>query len=130
MKPRIKIYTASKLIHAELWKRLIEEWQEIEFTARWPVMHVGIVPDAAHFAKVFWEHDLEDVNRSDGVMVYAEPNDKLRGALVEAGMALALDKFVITIGSHSDYSTWQYHPRVHRVPDLDHARILLTCMAM
>jgi nucleoside 2-deoxyribosyltransferase len=130
MRPRIRIYGASKLSHVEMWKRLIEEWTEIEFTARWPVKHVGTVPDAAHFARVFWEHDLEDVRSSDGILIYADPEDKLRGALVEAGMALALGKFVIVVGEHVDYGTWQHHPRVHRVPDMEHARMLLLCMAM
>lgn len=126
----IRIYTASKLRHAPLWRGLIEEWPEIEFTARWPVKHVGTVPDDPSYARVFWEHDLEDVSKSDGVLLYAEDSDKLRGGLVEAGMAIALGKFVIVVGKHFDYGTWQYHPLVHRSPNLDAARLLLTCMGM
>ncbi len=126
----IKIYTASKLIHAGLWRELVETWTEIEFTARWPVKHVGTVPDDPSYARVFWEHDLEDVSKSDGVLLYAEKGDHLRGGLVEAGMAIALGKFVIVVGDHPDYGTWQYHPRVHRAANLDAARLLLTCMAM
>lgn len=129
-KPRIKVYGASKLCHVEVWKQLSKSWTEIEFTARWPFKHVGTVPDEPCFARVFWEHDLEDVVAADGVVVYAKPEDDLRGALVEAGMALALGKFVIVVGENKNYGTWQYHPLVHRVADLTDARTLLMCMGM
>ena len=126
----IKVYTASKLGHAPRWRALLKEWPEVAFTARWPHKHVGAVPDEAVFARVFWEQDLEDVSRAGGVLVYAEPGDHLRGALVEAGMALALGKWVIVVGEHEDYGTWQYHPLVYRVSDLDQARLLLRTMAL
>ena len=126
----LKVYTASKLDKAPLWLRLIEEWDEIEFVARWPRLHVGTTPDAPCYAKVFWQHDLEDVSESDIVLVYSEPHDKLRGALVEAGMALALQKPVIVVGEHLDYGTWQFHPLVYKVPDLEEARLLLKTFAM
>ena len=126
----IKVYTASKLAQAPLWKRLIVEWWEIDFTARWVVQHVGTTPDHPCFARIFWEHDHADVASADVVLLYAEANEHLRGGLVEAGIAIALDKKVIVVGEHPDYGTWQYHPNVHRVPDLEHARILLRTMAM
>src|SRR5690242_4583010 len=126
----IKVYGASKLLHKDMWVDLRSKWQEIEFTARWPILHVGTVPDEHYFAKIFWVHDYEDVLKADVVLVYAEPEDKLRGALVEAGMAIAFGKQVIVVGEHPDYSTWQYHPQVNRVPNLDMARLLLKTMAM
>lgn len=125
----IKVYCASKLHHAELWKRLYDEWNDVmEIVARWPFAHVNTVPDTAHYAKIFWQQDHEDVVKADVVLIYAEPDDKLRGALVEAGMAIALGKQVIVVGEHPDYGTWQYHPLVNRVPDIESARILLSCM--
>lgn len=126
----IKVYTASKLSEANRWRELAKEWQEIEFVARWPFKHVGTVPDHAIFAKIFWQHDLEDVSSSDVVLIYAEPEHKLRGALVEAGMAIALGRKVIVVGDHPDFGTWQHHPLVHIVEDLEQARILLMTMAM
>jgi nucleoside 2-deoxyribosyltransferase len=123
----IKVYTASKLVHAPLWRILVEDWPGVEFVARWPFNEF---PDEATFARVFWEHDLEDVGRCDVVLVYAAYDDKLRGALVEAGMALALGKQVIVVGDHRDYGTWRHHPRVHGVADLEQARLLLSCMAL
>ena len=37
----LPVYTASKLHHAPMWVRLMEEWPEINFTARWPHLHVN-----------------------------------------------------------------------------------------
>jgi nucleoside 2-deoxyribosyltransferase len=126
----IRVYTASKLSEAQRWRDLIREWQEVEFVARWPIKHVGTVPDEPIFAKVFWEHDLEDVGTADVVLVFAKSEHRLRGALVEAGMAIALGRRVIVVGEHDDYGTWSYHPLVYRVRDLAEARVLLTAMAM
>ena len=127
---RIKVYTASKLSEAGRWRDLKDAWPEVDFVARWPFKHVGAVPDTPTFAKVFWDHDLQDVEKSDVVLIYGAPADKLRGALVEVGMALAMGKEVIAVGDHPDYSTWQYHRRVHRVDDLSQARLLLATMAL
>ncbi len=128
---RMKVYTASKLSDAPLWRRLRDDWPEVTFTARWPVCHVGTVPDTACFAKIFWQHDVEDVSASDVVVVYTESSiNHLRGALIEVGIALALSKEVIVVGDHPDYGTWQYHKSVHRVNDLLQARQLLQTMAL
>lgn len=125
----MRIYTASKLNKAHLWRDLVSAWPEVTFTARWPTLHVGVTPDEPCYAKVFWQHDLEDVLAADGVLLYAEPEDHLRGALVEAGMAIATGRFVVVVGEHDDYGTWQYHPLVYKVGDLESARLLLKTMA-
>lgn len=124
----IKVYTASKLRHAEMWRTL--HMDGVEFTARWPRLHVGTVPDDPRYAKIFWVHDEEDVRASDVVLVYAELKDKLRGALVEAGMAIALGKDVIVVGEHDDFGTWQYHPLVHKARNMKQVALLLRCLAM
>lgn len=56
----IKVYTASKLRHVELW---LLSWENVEWTARWPSYHVIGIPDSEGFAARFWEHDLSDVQR-------------------------------------------------------------------
>lgn len=63
------------------------------------------------------------------MLVYAEEGEHLRGALVEAGMAIALGKIVLVIGSHPDFGTWQHHPNVMHAADLDHARARLAELA-
>lgn len=113
----IRIYTASKLQHAAFWRDMQKHWHWAFFHARW-LRHNEIgTPDTPEHAVHFWQEDEEDVRNADLVIVYAVPGDHLRGALVEAGIALANGVPVMVVGEHSDYGTWQYHPGVIRVPD-------------
>lgn len=75
--------------------------------------------------KVCWIVDQHDVASCDVLLVYAEEGDELRGALVEAGMAIALNKMVIVVGNSPCYGTWQNHPNVIYAKDLDHAKRLI-----
>ncbi len=126
-KPRV--YTASKLDHADLWLHLVDEWPEIEFTARWPVDYLAnFYKDAGIDGRQFWIIDEEDVRAADFVMVYGEPQDVLRGALVEAGMAIGLGRRVIVVGDNPFYGTWQYHPLVTRVESLEVARGMISTL--
>ena len=117
---QVRVYTASKLHHAALWRGLRETNPGIYFTARWPFF-AGAVSDSSDAAEYFWQDDLADVLRSDVVLVYALSGEKLRGALVEVGAALSLGRVVYVVGKHEDYGTWQYHPNVVRVGTLDKA---------
>lgn len=128
----MKVYTASKLAQAPRWRALAAARPDIEFTARWAA-YVGWpeddprhVADTPENAVGFWVEDEEDVRRSDAVIVYAEPEERLRGGLVEAGMGIVLKKTVIVVGEHKDYGTWQYHPTVRRVATLDEALALVS----
>lgn len=116
-----QVYTASKLRHAPLWLKLKQEYYgQYEFTSRW-IFIAGMVPESPDNAKVFWIRDYEDVKRSTHVLVYAEGEENLRGALVEAGMGIALGKTVIVVGDSREYGSWQFHPSVLRAPDLGRA---------
>jgi len=132
---RLKVYTASKLSEAPLWRALADDWKEIEIVARWPFIHVtgsGLPSwpgDCAAHGAVFWQHDHDDVARCDVVLVYGKGDGTLRGALVEAGMGIALGKYVIVVGSDPSYGTWQFHPSVARVRTLDEARSLMRLKA-
>ena len=121
----IRIYGASKLDKVPLWTRLRREWEAVHFVMRWPWEHVGVIEDTPQEARKFWVEDLEDVMKAQLVMVYGEPQDKLRGALVEAGMAIATGRKVLVVGEHPDYGTWQYHPSVYQACNLDAAYGLL-----
>jgi nucleoside 2-deoxyribosyltransferase len=119
---RPKVYTASKLKHASMWRDLRSIWSShVEFTARWPDLEDKLSDDEC-FAREFWRHDIQDIARADCVLVYAEPGEHLRGALVEAGAGIALGKHVVLVGEHPDYGTWQYHPMVTKVDSLGWAR--------
>lgn len=109
----VKIYTASTLRHAEMWRRLVRENLDICFTARWPFTEV-FDGDAHDQAPNFWSHDLSDVAYADVVLTYAVEGDALRGALIETGYGLALGKHVIIVGDHPSYGTWRRHrPIIH-----------------
>lgn len=141
-----KVYTASKISHAGLWKSLADQtkresfaWSHVEFTARWPYMaHLEASPverlTPAQFSHC-WTMDLQDVARSDFVLLYAgelerklsdmpygEDSDVLRGALVEAGAALALGKRVVSVGLDESH-TWSHHPLSLRLDTLERARL-------
>lgn len=130
---QINVYTASKLDHAQLWRDLSvhEDWNHVHFTARWPYMVLceHHAEDPVVRASHFWRHDFADVQRSDLVLVYGVEGEKLRGALVEAGIALGMGKRVMVVGKHPDYGSWQYHPNVLRKVSLDNARISLHSIA-
>jgi nucleoside 2-deoxyribosyltransferase len=125
----IRVYTASKLTRAPLWQTLCSSWPHVYFHARW-LKHVSIgTPDTPDNAASFWQEDEQDVRCADVVVVFAQNDEHLRGALVEAGMALAMKIPVIVIGDHKDYGTWQYHPGVTRLKDLEELRGHLELLA-
>lgn len=133
MKPNLRIYTASCLHHAPLWRQLAHEWNEFTFSARWPFHHCDsngtpIWPES--FAPIFWEQDVEDIKNSDVLLIWAEPTDPLRGALVEAGVALGLGKKIILSGQNERFGTWQFHPLISSVKSLEEGRKLLNLLAI
>jgi nucleoside 2-deoxyribosyltransferase len=107
----LKVYIASKIAHAEQWRNFYSLTPSIHLVSRWPFLIPFIQEDQS---KKFWQEDLADIQACDVLVVYAQAGEKLRGALVEAGMALALNKPVVVIGDHPDYGTWSQHPLVSR----------------
>lgn len=124
----LRVYTASKLRHAPMWRELCASTEHVQFHARW-LKHLALgTPDTPERAVEFWMQDEQDVKDADAVLVMADGNDHLRGALVEAGMAIAYGVPVVVVGKHADYGTWQYHPGVTRADDMEHALTLLRSM--
>lgn len=117
----IRVYTASKLRHGAMWRKLDEETPGITCYSRWLKHNRIVTPDTPENAREFWLQDTQDVRDADVVFVYAEPDDHLRGALVEAGIAIAMGVPVIVIGDHPDYGTWQYHPLVIKALTIEKA---------
>jgi hypothetical protein len=127
----LKIYTAARLTQAHKLLMTVAEWPGHEVTSGWLLRILNMEEDpyggpiSPELAREIWIEDEEDVRRADVVLVYWEPGDNLRGALVEAGMGIVLGKEVIVVGNCPAYGTWQYHPRVWRVGDLPGAKLLL-----
>ena len=118
-----RIYFASKLKHGQKWQDLCANNQGFIAHARWLKHNVMGTEDSAENAGEFWLQDEQDVQDADVVIVYAAPEDHLRGALVEAGIAIANNVPVIVVGEHPDYGTWQHHPGVSRAESLTAALI-------
>lgn len=114
----LRVYTASKLRHAAMWRALCRDTPHIYAHARWLKHNTLGTPDTPEHAAEFWLQDEQDVRDADVVLIYAEPDDHLRGALVEAGIAIACGVPVIVVGNHPDFGTWQYHPGVFRALNL------------
>jgi hypothetical protein len=126
----IKVYIASKLHYADKFQKLRATWKNdsIDLHARWhdqaALEHEGhsLSPEDFH---IFWSVDEEDVKMSDAIILYGESHDKLRGALVEAGMAIGAGILTILVGDCPDFGTWQHHPVVVKADSLEHARTML-----
>lgn len=120
---RPRVYTASKLFHSSLWIDLYDDpaWSFIEWTARWPrLVDLERTATPADFGH-FWAMDIQDVQRSDFVLLLGGIHeDALRGALVEAGAAIALGKIVVAVHL-SPHHSWSFHPLVVRLDSLDEA---------
>jgi hypothetical protein len=125
----IKVYIASKLAYASRFRKFREEWKEenIDLHARWfDQAHIELneSPTPNDF-RIFWMVDEEDVRTSDALILYAQEGDHLRGALVEAGIAIANKVLVIVVADHPDYGTWQWHPGVVHAGTFEHAKTLI-----
>lgn len=124
----IRIYTSSKMRHGHMWRKICDARSDVIFHARW-LKHIQIgTPDTPTHARKFWLQDQQDVRDADVLIVYAEPEDRLRGALVEVGMALAYGVPVIVVGEHEDYGTWRWHPAIHWADTLHNALELAASM--
>jgi nucleoside 2-deoxyribosyltransferase len=115
----IRVYFASALHHAPKWRQLCAKSTEIIAHARWLKHSTLGTPDTPDHAKEFWLEDEQDVRDADAVVVFAQGDDRLRGALIETGIALACQIPVFVIGDHQEYGTWKYHPGVTIVSDFD-----------
>lgn len=115
-----KVYTASKIKHRTKWQGTeIVYRDKLEFTARWVFMSPGPDHDSTFWTpaqkQLHWIQDIQDVQRSDFLLAYAEPEDPVKGTLVEIGAAIAACKIVLAVGFDDSHS-WQAHPLVLPMP--------------
>lgn len=110
-----KVYFASKMHHAEKWRDL---YSHVHLSCRWPFLEPFVEPSPEN-ARKFWLDDFTDIENCDVLVCYAEEDEKLRGALVEVGIALGLGKIVYLVGDHPDFGTWRYHRLVYNYETLE-----------
>ena len=101
----MKIYTASKTAHAEKWRTLRREHQ---VTASWiDAVGKGHTIDYPELAA----RCIKDIAKADILLLYCEPGELLKGALVEAGIALAFGKEIRCVGECASLSrVFSQHP--------------------
>lgn len=113
-----KFYIASKTVHGPRWRRLRDAGHEIIST--WiDEAEVGATSDWADL----WVRCVCEAASADALLLYREPGEFLKGALVEAGAALASGKIVYAVGCEGQSFT--NHPLVVKCSSLDDALQIL-----
>lgn len=122
------IYSASKIWHNTKWLALRDVWG-YNIISRWinvPCGTEGNMTGAKIFTPaekaVLWQECDFDARTADMMVVYAERDNEMRGALVEMGIAMGNGKPIYVIGTcptfevapHSDVA-FMYHPLVKRI---------------
>jgi hypothetical protein len=98
MRP-IKIYTASKLIHAAKLKAL--EPPDFHFNARW-LDTANLSANSTRLAAKWQIENFGDIRECDYILVYGEKGDVLQGAIGEAFYGMAYGKPVYIVMDFSD----------------------------
>lgn len=121
-------YIASRVHHAERWKQFRDAGAPIIST--W-IDEAGEGQTAS--MGMLWQRIVDEINRCSALVLYATPDDfPLKGALVEAGIAMGLGRKVIVVlpgvefekPSMRPIGSWIMHPEVYIGCDI--RRILLS----
>lgn len=107
---RPRVYVASKVFRADMWRALRIDYPKVEFTSRWIDMNPLDDTDISK-CRDGWIANLEDVARADYLIAYAQEGDALNGTLVEIGAMLLKGGKVFLLGNY-DWKTWKHHPNV------------------
>lgn len=123
---KIKVYGAGKTQESAQWLTLMKETSDIEWTNSWPSLH-GKIADIADNARIFWQLDEIEIRYADAVLLHVFDGKQysLRGALIECGIAIALNKPVFITEAHPDHGTWYCHPSVENCANLQTALHML-----
>lgn len=105
------IYTASKVIHAGMW---------LSYRHRgWPIIATWIDEagegESASLEDL-WVRCIKEASSAAVVLLYCEPGETLKGALVEVGAALASGVPVLVVGDVQ--ASWVNHPLVKQYQHL------------
>jgi hypothetical protein len=114
---RRSFYVASKTKHAEMWRDLRARGYRV--TSTW-------IDEAGEGESASYEdlavRCVKDVAVADFVLLYCQPGEVLKGALIEAGIALALGKRVRCVGYcdslsrvFNQHALWSMHASITEV---------------
>ncbi len=118
MNPLPRIYTASRTKHAYRWRYLRSTGANI--IATWiDEAGEGESPDLADLAS----RCVREAAECDAVILYVEPDDHIKGALIEVGAALAHGKPVYCVGTCPSISpTFERHPLWRTASSIEEAK--------
>jgi hypothetical protein len=112
-----RVYVASKVKHAPMWKHLRIH---MGIVSSW-IDEAGEGQTADYFE--LSQRFLAEIKASDAVVLYCEPGDILKGALLECGAALAFGLPVYCVGVCPSISrVFIQHPLWHTCGSLSDAR--------
>ena len=109
------IYVASRVRHAEMWRRLRSQYQ---INSTW-IDEAG-EGESSDLGEL-WQRIHVEVLRSSALVLHVEQEDfPLKGALIEVGMAMAVGKPIFVSAWHVELEerslrplgSWVHHPRV------------------
>ncbi len=107
---RPRVYTASKTRHAQVW-RDVRAAGQVDVVSTW--IDEAEQGQTANMAEL-WARCLREVRSADALILYRPiRGEHLKGALVEAGIALGSHKPVYFVGDPERYS-FLNHPFVVR----------------
>lgn len=116
-------YVASKTSYATLWKQHRDQGV--------PILSTWIdeaEPGQTKSFRELWPRIKEEIRQCSGLIFLAGPNEIIKGAFVEVGMALAFDKPVIAVlnvrldgATHAPIGSWLDHPLVSRASTVSEA---------
>lgn len=102
----MSIYVASKTVHAPKWRLL--RAQGVRIISSW--VDESEEGQTASYAELA-ERCIREIHNCDYVLLYCEPGEVLKGAIIEAGAALALGKHVCCVGTCNSISrVFREHP--------------------
>jgi nucleoside 2-deoxyribosyltransferase len=114
MVSRPKVYVASKVFRAPMWRLIREQYQtHIDVISTWINEDITPLDEATpEKCRDGWIKNIDDVVKAKYLIALADREDPLSGTLVEIGGMLATGGTVILLGDCERYSTWAHHPWV------------------
>lgn len=117
----IRVYVASKLRHAEKFMKLRDQYPDIHFTARWPIV-AGLGSEAQRPVYQWMSESETEICNSDCVLVYVEAGEILKTGLLQVGIAYRQRVPIFVVGEHTSYAEWQFNAElVTRAPTIERA---------
>lgn len=119
---RKTVYVSSKLRHRDMWLA-----SGLDIVSTW--IHGEELPPEE--CSAMWDRYMAEVQACDAFVLYAEPDDHLKGCILEMGLAFGLSRPVIIVwaGTPQELAvrigTFAYHRSVTIVATMDEAVALL-----